>query len=74
MARSVWSGYALASKIVIEITCMIAGPALAAVWAGKWIDARFHSSPIGFIVCLLLAASVTVILIRRHVPKYANLL
>jgi F0F1-type ATP synthase assembly protein I len=74
MARSVWSGYAVASKIVIEITVMIAGPAISAAFLGKWIDTRFHSSPIGFIICLALAAILTVVLIRRNVPKYANLL
>ena len=74
MARSVWSGYALASKIVIEITLMIAGPAISAAFLGKCIDARFHSSPIGFIICLVLAAVLTVVLIRRNVQKYAALL
>lgn len=71
---SPWRGYALAIRIVTEITVMIAVPALGGAFLGRWLDTIWGTRPWMFILCLLLSAGLTVILIRRKAPTYVKML
>jgi len=63
----------LAMKIFADFSGSIAIPAVLAAFLGKWLDARYGTSPKLMILCLLAAFVLTGIIIVRKARKYSEL-
>lgn len=62
--------YALALEIGGTATGWIVIPALIALFAGQWLDQRFHTDPIIFLTLIGLAFITSVIGIIRMAQNY----
>ena len=60
-------------KIFADFSGSIAIPAVLAAFLGKWLDARYGTSPKLMILCLLAAFVLTGIIIVRKARKYSEL-
>lgn len=58
-------------KIFADFSGSIAIPAVGAAFLGKWLDARYGTSPKLIILCLLAAFVFTGIIIVRKARKYS---
>lgn len=63
----------LAMKIFADFSGSIAIPAVLAAFLGKWLDARYGTSPKLIILCLLVAFILTGMIIVRKARKYSEL-
>jgi F0F1-type ATP synthase assembly protein I len=61
----------LAMKIFADFSGSIAIPAVGAAFLGKWLDARYGTSPKLIILCLLVAFVLTATIIVRKARKYS---
>ena len=64
--------YLLALKIVGDFGATIAIPAVLGALLGTRLDAAWHSRPFSLIACLLLAFSLTAVVIRRKAAAYGK--
>ena len=62
----------LAMRIFADFSGSIAIPAVAAAFLGKWLDARYGTSPKLIILCLLAAFALTAIIIVRKARHYSK--
>ena len=58
-------------KIFADFSGSIAIPAVGAAFLGKWLDARYGTSPKLIILCLLVAFVLTATIIVRKARKYS---
>ncbi len=63
----------LAVRIFADFSGSIAIPAVLAAFLGKWLDARYGTSPRLIILCLLVAFVLTGVIIVRKASKYSQL-
>lgn len=63
--------YLLGIKIMGDFGAAIAIPVVAFVLVGKWLQTKYGFAPFGIIGGFLIAATVSVITIRRKVRWYA---
>ncbi len=59
-------------RIFADFSGSIAIPAVAAAFLGKWLDARYGTSPKLIILCLLAAFALTAIIIVRKAGYYSK--
>lgn len=70
---SLAASYGLAIRIVVDFTAIIALPALAGAYAGKWLDQRWGTTPLMFVLLLIVAFSFTAVMIFRKAKYYAQI-
>lgn len=63
--------YLLGLKIMSDFGANIAVPAVAFALAGKWLQNKFDFAPFGIIGGLIIAAAISVYIIRRKATWYA---
>ncbi len=64
------SAQALALQIGTTATAWIIIPALLAVYGGQWLDRKFDSEPILFVIAMALAFVVTLVGIIKMAKEY----
>ena len=62
--------YRLAFKIFADLTGAIAAPAVLGALLGKWLDARYNTSPRYILLLLFLAFLCTAMMIVRKSTNY----
>ena len=60
-------------KIFADFSGSIAIPAVGAAFLGKWLDARYGTSPYLIILCLLAAFALTAVIVVRKARHYSKL-
>lgn len=70
MKESERRSYLLGLKIMGDFGASIAAPVVAFVLAGKWLQNKYGFEPFGVIIGFLLAATISVIIIRRKTKWY----
>lgn len=59
-------------RIFADFSGSIAIPAVAAAFLGKWLDARYGTSPKLIILCLLASFVLTAVIIVRKARLYSK--
>lgn len=65
--------YALAMRMATDLLLTIAIPALLAAFLGKWLDERWGTQPLCFVLLLIVSFCLTGLMIRRKAKMYAKL-
>ena len=63
--------YLLGLKIMGDFGASIAVPVVVLVLIGKWLQEKYHFAPFGIIGGFLIAAAITVYIIRKKAAWYA---
>ena len=64
--------YVLAVRIAADLGFTIAVPAVLAALLGKWLDERWGTYPLLFVLLLIVAFCLTAILVYRKAIQYAK--
>ena len=65
--------YVLATRIAVDLGVTTAVPAVLAALAGKWLDERWGTYPLMFVLLLIVAFCLTAFLVYRKANYYAKL-
>ncbi|HCC83763.1 TPA: hypothetical protein DEP96_02855 [Candidatus Uhrbacteria bacterium] len=64
--------YAFAAKVMGDITVTIAAPAVLAAILGRFLDTRFQTGRLLFIILLVLAFVLTIMILPRKIRQYGQ--
>ena len=62
----------LGLAITGDFGVVLAVPALAAAWLGTRLDGRYSTKPLWLIVCLVLSAVASAVIIKRRAKEYGD--
>lgn len=65
--------YLLAVRMASDLTITIAAPALLAALIGTRIDSYLGSKPWGLLSCLVVALTITAVIVNRKIRHYGHL-
>ena len=65
--------YVLAIRMATDLGFTIAVPAVLAAVLGKWLDERWGTYPLMFVLLLIVAFCLTAFLVYRKAKTYAKL-
>jgi MFS-type transporter involved in bile tolerance (Atg22 family) len=70
VTKTTKTAYALALEVGSTATAWIVIPALLAVYGGRWLDQKFQTKPIIFVVAMAVAFVITLVGIIRMAQSY----